>query len=305
MTKVAALAVADLHLWHRPPVARSTEKDWYAAMQRPLDDLERLQRKHRCPVLYCGDLTDRPSAPPELINFMLDHLPHGYAIWGNHDLAHHQPADLGKTAFGTLVRAGKIKLLDPGYPLEISTKEAPCPLRLHSFPFGVDPKPLKKPLDLFLEIALVHRYVWIPGKGHPGAKDDATLRSLKRMTRGYDVVVIGDNHQGWLVDCREKGLPVYLNVGGLLRRKNDERSYRPCVGLIYVDGSVKRHFLDCSQDKFLDASEAAPCKDYSGFLAELQSLGEAGTDFAEAMTRALRDNKDGEVRRIILEAMGE
>ena len=53
---IAAILVADIHLSHSPPVARSAEENWYEAMARPLNQLRNLAEKWRAPVICAGDV---------------------------------------------------------------------------------------------------------------------------------------------------------------------------------------------------------------------------------------------------------
>ena len=57
--KVIAILTADIHLSHKPPVWRSNEPDWYAAMRRPLYELQDLQQKYECPILAAGDMCNK------------------------------------------------------------------------------------------------------------------------------------------------------------------------------------------------------------------------------------------------------
>ena len=87
MSKAMCIACGDIHLSHNPPVARSAEKDWYAAQLRSLSELNSLKSKLQVPVVCTGDVFDdgwRPSrCPAELINFAIDNLPF---MFPSHDL---------------------------------------------------------------------------------------------------------------------------------------------------------------------------------------------------------------------------
>ncbi len=304
---IEALCIADLHLSHNPPLARSSEPNWYETQAEYLAQVRKLREdlenkslrgsfaKKQIPILACGDIVDRWSAPVELVNWMLIHLPKMYSIYGNHDLPYHNPKDLHKSAFYTLVQTGLITLLSPKQPLELGH------LRIHPFPFGEEIKPLLTPHDLVLEIALVHSYFWVRGKGHVGASLSQRASRLKDKFLGYDLVISGDNH----VSFEYKKL---FNVGSLMRRNSDQVDHKPSVGLIYSDGSIKRYYLDVSKDKFLEKEMINSLEnkdlDISEFLEELKNLGESALDFGEAVKRKIikdRINKDTE--KIILGAM--
>lgn len=303
--RVAAILCADLHLSHKPPLARAVEDDWYTAMGRSLNQLAVLASSqnprvspeggHRCdvvPIVCAGDVFDRYDPPPSLINFALDHLPHLYAVPGNHELPQHRLDGLSRSAFGTLVRAGRITYLPPGEPVFVGRDVVP--LRLWGFPYGC---PLEPPRDydrLAMEVAVVHTYLWVNGKGYPGASEDQQVRAHARKLRGYDVAVVGDNHTPFTVSVRgHNGASCTLfNAGCLFRRRSDERLHRPSVGLLREDGSVVRHYLDVSQDRFVEVDRVLEALSENhlgadGVFEAFTELGEVAIDFADLLRRTL------------------
>lgn len=292
--QVVAIACADIHLSHKPPIIRCPELDWYAVQRRVLKQLRSIVDKYRVPLIIAGDLFDdgwRPTkCPPELINLALLHLPECYVVVGQHDIPHHRFQDLKKSAIFTLASAGKVILLGPKEIIEVRSSP---PLRLHGFHWKVPISPCESPHDLILEIAVVHQYVWSERKknsGYVGVTEDKELGSLQQNLQGYDVVVFGDNHQPFTFSKKdERGMSV-INCGSLMRRKKDEINHKPSVGLIYSDGTVKRHYLDCSQDKFLEESELDKILgslDMEDLITELGNLGDVSLDFREAVSRCL------------------
>lgn len=303
--RIVAIAVADLHLSHKPPVARSCE-DWYAVQKRYLDQLCMLAEVHRCPVLCAGDITDKATMPPELIGFLLKYLPEMYAIPGNHDLPNHDYASIRKSVYGVLVEAGKIVNLEPGKSLEVVGGDM-MPLRLYGYPYGFEPSPLNKPHGLMLEIALVHKYVWTEKSGsYPGASEENRLRNFKKQVVGFDVVIIGDNHIPF--GSGNGGEQRIVNVGGFIRRKTDEKSLRPSVVFIRGNGETERHYLDCEKDEFIEASEVEKLLSGIGcqtFIEALSELGGAAIDFAEAVEQTMeREKVSPEVKQLILTLLG-
>ena len=304
--QVAAILIADFHLSHVPPVSRSAEKSWYAAMADPLRQIKDLVNKHKVPVICPGDVFDRWNSPPELINFALVQLPKMYAVPGQHDLAHHRYNDIQKSAYWTLVKAGKIVNLEPESPVEVG--EGGKALRLHGFPWGFPVKSLKNPDDLVLEIAVVHAYIWSKTTSYPGAPKEGHFRAVQKTALGYHLVVSGDNHQPFLTGYKRDGkFPQIYNCGGLMRRKSDEKD-RPCyAGLLWTNGEVTRVELDCSEDKWIDGKDTPIIErgaDMAEFLEELSSLGDAAIDFADAIRRRLdQGDSPPNVRQILLEAM--
>ena len=139
MSKVIAVLCSDIHLSHKPPVARSSEDDWYAAMARTLDQVLDISNEHTAPLIIAGDLFDRWNSQPELINFAMGSFrafQHGvYAIPGQHDLPYHDYTEIHKSAYYTLVKAGVIIDIQPSsYGHHSSTKD----ITFWSFPWSFD-----------------------------------------------------------------------------------------------------------------------------------------------------------------------
>lgn len=300
---VAAIFFADSHFGHRRPIARSPE-DWYAAQRRVIDQLADLSEKYQAPLVCAGDLLDRWNEPAELVNFLIRRLPKIYSIAGNHDTPYHQPKELKKSAYWTLVEAGTVVNVPAGKPVEINPGR---PVRLHGFPCGSPVRPLGSPHDLVIEVALVHDYIWTEKTGHPGAPPDKQLWTWRPKLKGFDVAVFGDNHRTIHHALTiEKSICQVLNCGGLQRRHADEIKHAPSVGLLLADGKIKRHFLDCTEDKFSNPDELTTVAggDVSGFIDELGNLADSGMDFEETVRRFVADNdlREG-VKRLLLESL--
>ncbi len=301
-SEVVAVLCSDLHLTLNPPLARAKEPDWLKAQARPLRQLKDLAAKHDVPILCAGDIFDRWNSPPELINWALDHLPFMYAIPGQHDLPTHNYELIHKSAYNTLMKGGHstrgIYNLDPG------DTHGLYGLHVEAFPWGYPLTAPKRMTEKRLKVALVHQYVWVVGKTYPGAPMEAMVRKGMKELKGWDVVVFGDNHKGFLTS---KGNTVVFNCGGLQRRKSDEITYKPQVGLLHSDGSIKPHPIDVSADVIEETSptlEVREDMELEEFLSELTKLQESSLDFEEAMKRLLRERKPKPlVRNLILKAM--
>jgi len=300
LSQVVAILCSDIHLSHRPPGFRSQEVSWYKAMKRPLDEVRALAEKHQCPILCGGDVIDSWKEPAELVNWAIKNLPPIYSVAGNHDTPHHRLDDLHRSAYWTLVEAGVIRNLAPGRPVEVGS------IAIHGFPHGVDPKPLNKKdqHSLALHVAVVHKYVWTKDTGFERAPEDARLRNVLKDLDGYDAVLFGDNHKGFLAGK-------VFNAGTFYRRKSDEYHYRPCVGLLDFNGKITRHYLDCSQDKYAVFLREGPEKpdnrtgiEAGEYLEALKDLSGSKVDFEHTLKEELiRRKATTEIRRICKEAM--
>jgi len=306
-----AILTADWHLSHKPSIFRSAEPDWYAAMQRALDEIFRLSDLYNCPILCAGDIFHKWNSPPELINFVMG-LPSSpiISIAGQHDLPNHNFSEIKRSAYWTLVSGNIINRID------IETPHVWGQMGIYGFSYGSPLKPLpKNEASKLINVALVHDYVWTAAVGcsYPNAPKDKELKTMSysKYLRdgkyyGYDVIVYGDNHRGFK---RHIGQTTIFNCGSLMRRNSDEVNYQPQVGLLMSDGSVTPHFLDTSQDKCLPIEEAKKKEqeeelDMEKLAAELHKLGSTALDFAAALKSYCEANGVNErVKKILLEAM--
>jgi hypothetical protein len=294
-SKVVAIVCSDLHLSQLPPVARSAEPDWYAAMARPLRELRELQKKYRAPVLIAGDIFDQWNSPAELINFAIKNLPKEcYAIPGQHDLPHHNYEELNRSAYGTLVEAGVIKNLTSNISVLLSPR-----VWVTGFPWGTSLAACTNPYD-GLKIALIHKYCWMPGSSYENAPPENHAYALNSLLAGYDLKVYGDNHKGF-----QRGST--FNCGGFMRRKTDEALYEPMVGLVYASGKIIPHRLDQSKTLLLTKAKEEKELDIPNlnqFIEELSNLSHDAIDFVEACKNFCVRHKVGErTQQFIQEAM--
>lgn len=302
--KVVAATVGDLHLRHDKPSCRA-EDDWYAVMRRHLWSLDKILENHgRPPLLYTGDIFHKWNSPPELVNFAIRHLPHGYSIAGNHDLPFHQYKDIKKSAYWTLVEAGKITNLKPNQQLMLGK------FKVTAFPYGTDPvNPDVK--TTCPHVALIHRYCWKDGHSHPGAKPEDFVDAYCDTLDGFDGLVFGDNHQAFCYAApRTPGRLGWVRNGGcFVRQTVTEMDVRPSVGLIYDDGSLTEVGLDCREDKFHAAEETPAGLDDEEMAKLIESLNRVNSrpqDFRASVLRALdQSDVSAGVRRVVLEFLGE
>jgi DNA repair exonuclease SbcCD nuclease subunit len=306
--KVVAVCTADWHLSLNPPIWRSVEKDWFAAMKRPLDEIQSLSEQYECPIILAGDIFDRWNSPPEIINFVMESRKDYVrllTIAGQHDLPNHNFSDVKRSAYWTLCC---------GNVVHHENSEPFCwdDVSIYGFSFGFPLKPLqKKDASKLLDVAVVHDYVWTKNNSFPNAPKDKEIKhqlkdehNIDGKYYGYDVIVYGDNHKGFSTKI---GKTTIFNCGTLLRRKSDEREYCPQVGLLMSDGSVEPHFLDISKDKYLDLSTEYINKDQldvDNFFKLLEELGATSLDFVQAVKEYLQTAKvSNEVKAIILKSL--
>lgn len=295
------IVASDIHLSHTPPRAREGRGDWYEQMARPLDILGEMVKTingdGREPVVvYAGDIFDQWNAPAKLINFAIDHLPYGFAIPGQHDLPNHNYHAITSSAYWTLVRAGKLRDIDPERnPLCVGQYQ------LWGFPWGWDvDAPHCGPLCK--QVAIIHRYIWRRGCSYEGAdRDSMVVRWRADLEQsGYDYAFFGDNHKGFLSQGK---IPI-CNCGAFMRRNVDECDYVPCVGVLYDDGSVARVPLGVEEDVARAVKAVTPGSVCMELAEVLRGVRQDATDYPEAVKRELDRRKSSDrVRELVMEAL--
>lgn len=299
-----AIAISDLHLSLSMPSCRN-DKDWLdvqAAYLQQVKDLHkelemRSEHVEEVFVLCAGDIFDRWNTPPELINFALQHLPNRMlCVPGQHDLPNHRMDQVHRSGYGVLKRAGKIVDLSE-MPFTIQS------MSVYGFGWGQEITPPRARRKDSPQIALIHKYCWTKSTGYPNAPEEARLGAYAHALKDYDVALFGDNHKDFLREMKS-GVQV-LNIGGFIRRKSDEISRKPSIGIIYHDGTVEQYPLDTSFDVFHEDAETrkeVPI-DMQTFIKGLEDLGEHGLNFVEAVEQYLRkEGVPNETKEIILRA---
>jgi hypothetical protein len=246
-------------------------------------------------------LFDRWTVGEELINFALDKLPFMYAIPGQHDLPLHNMDLIHKSAFWTMVMAKRIQLIKPGGHA-IDGK-----IILHGFPWGSPIQPIDNDKEGF-HIAVCHQYFWTGVHHYPGASKNKQAKAMKEFIQGYDAVLFGDNHKGFLTQVN--GIPV-MNCGTFMRRASDEVDYRPQVGFIHSDGSIDPYYLPIEGEEFMTLDEEASyirevlkSSDLDDLMTDIQSLKSSNFDFVQALEEAMdKADTSAAVRAIVIEAI--
>ena len=288
---VIVIFVSDIHLQSKVPPLRYNEENWYAAMARPLKVLRDMADATHAPVVCAGDIFTRWNSSPELINFALENLPDGmYAIPGQHDLPEHSVDEISRSAFWTLVMCGKIK------PIGKCTciRENPT-VWATGFAYGDDVEkfPSSDPACNVFHIAVAHEYVWIPGHQFDVADKSKNLRSVISRAHegkwlGYDAVVFGDNHNGFIT--KVYNTPV-INCGALMRRHSNEIDYKPFFGMMYENGTIEKYYLPQGGEKVMPLAKTEEAEAHElnteNLFEEMKSLSNKAYDFGVAIQRFL------------------
>lgn len=223
MKKPTAIITSDIGLQEGQPICRLD--DYWAAQGYKLAWLKALQEEYDIPILDAGDLFEHWKPSPYLLKWALENLPNGIiTIPGNHDLPAHNLDLYEKSGLAVLEAAGKIQVLmnDPLYDHDEH-------IEIYPFPWGAELKSIEN-TPPYKKVALVHTMTYI-GRSYPGCKDPGALQLLKKM-QGYDLIIVGHNHQHFMVNYNGRKL---ISPGSLTRTTADQINYEPCVFLWYAD----------------------------------------------------------------------
>jgi DNA repair exonuclease SbcCD nuclease subunit len=304
--KTLAIVCSDIHLSHRPPLARSNEADWYEVMR----DRLRLLRQHcgraRAPLIIAGDVFDKWNPPPKLINFAIQEFkafPYNvYAIPGQHDLPDHDLGRMHESAYGSLRYAEAIiHLAERTLICADNGTSRTSSLFATPFQWGQELEPCEADaVDGVVHCAIIHKYVWMKGHGYPGAPVEASAKQTAKQLTGYHVAVFGDNHKSFMA---ADGKLDILNCGALLKRKSDERDYRTSIGFITDQGTVLRKELkNRRKEEWLDIPDLPTTEEnieLQLLLRELANIGDAAINFEETVHAALEGHRPS-VRKLVL-----
>jgi len=280
MRKPIAILSADWHLSHKPPRCREEESNWYETQKVYLRQVADIANE--LPIIVAGDIFDKWNPSLELVNFAHDYMPRIIAVPGQHDLKNHRYEDLVKSGYYNLSLGKILTDVSPEFPVTIGES-----IRIWGFPWGKEPEPNSDPQSLYIDIALVHKYMYIKGTGYPDAPEDARVGKLASQFKGYNIVVSGDNHVPHNV--MKNGIR-FVNCGSLVRRSIDQIDYKPAVWKLYDDCTVEPVYLDISRDVMMARAEKTFIRSEAiGELVEaIREVRGETVDFDEAIQRVIR-----------------
>lgn len=297
--RIIGIFFSDPHFSLTPPPLRSLEKNWFAAMLRPLEEIKSIQKTHHCPLFCCGDIFDRWNSPPEIINWVMKNLPNIHCIAGQHDLPEHNYKQIERSAYHTLINALTIDHIEHRQCHLFANKD----IVLEGFSFGKKCGHLSTKERRF-RIALIHQYNWIPNASHDGLLTEAQHVGIHRKEfESFDFVFSGDNHIPFEYDL---GKTLFVNCGSIIRRKTTDLKWQPSIWLLRKDGKVQRYKLDTSQDSYLETEEVTELEknsydniDIGTLIKKLGRLGHDVLDVKETFERAF--DKETKQRKTILQ----
>jgi len=271
---------SDLHLREDKPACRTD--DYLSAQKNKLKWLREYSKDTE--VICAGDIFHRWKSSPLLISIALDNLPDRMAaVPGQHDLPYHSLARLNESAYGVLVKAGRIMDLSLGYSLRKGKK-------IIGIPYGAN---VHGPEYRSGHIIVLHRFCEdekVPFWAEPSAMTSAQV--FERFPNAR-LIVTGDNHRSFSV--RSNTGQWHVNPGSLMRMTADQRDHVPT--LFKWDSKAERltHeelpvIKDCVSREKLDKAQARDAR-MEAFVESLDKQNLKGIDLADRMRKFLAKNK--------------
>jgi DNA repair exonuclease SbcCD nuclease subunit len=304
----SAVILADTHLRDDQPVCRT---DDYFRTQ--LDKLEWVIAKvlnnrskvlKWAPLIIAGDVFDHWKPSPLLLAETIrilriaDHEHSVVVVAGQHDLPQHNLSLLNKTGLAVLEKGAGIRVLKGG------DFQACVGFNVYGWSWGEDWETPQMDV-LQTSIAVLHTPTWL-GNNPYGSEVPSAIRLLKRMT-GFDLVVVGDNHQTFTKKFHGGG--TILSPGSMCRMEADQKDHVPVVwlwnnvektlGVLEIphrEDSVSRQHLDKKEER---------SKDLNAFVEQV-GQGSKGKrlSFQKELEREVEKKEtDEELRKIMYEAL--
>ena len=299
--KPSTIITADWHLREDQPVAWT--EDYWTAQARAIKFVKDLQEKYECPVLIAGDIFDKWKPSPFLLAWAIDHLPNEIvAIAGQHDLPNHSLELFPKCGLKVLESADKAKVLGERDE-KMLTDSLSLPIKISASPYGTEIKKAEK--TKLKTICLCHTMTWINKKPWPGCEAEDANHLMKKAY-GFDIIIVGDNHQPFVVEGKEGNLLV--SPGSLMRMSADQYDHKPRVYLWYAEtNTVTPVYLPIRKEaisrEHIDVAKAKNDK-MEAFVKRLKDKIEIGLSFKENLKRYLMKNKTGKsVTNIVWESL--
>lgn len=300
--KPVCINVGDLHFSDRPPAARAESvPEWFKAQRRYIRLLGKLHKAFpEIPIICSGDVVHKWDSTAELINFLLESFNqydiHIHSICGQHDIPNHEYSQISRSAYWTLCEAGYIFNMHPEQQLYLHFcgKNDNDP-KLTVYPFPWDTKlgpPVGNTKGTGVKLAVLHKYTWWRGHRHAGVKDSdpghitESMEQLDGKYAWFDAYHSGDNHSGFLGKIGKQ----WFNNGTFMRRRTNERLYRPRVAVLTDKAKFYQYYLDVRFDKWRihDLVTFVELDDMDEVIAVMEELDDMGLNYIDAVKVYMR-----------------
>lgn len=294
-----ALLSSDWHLRPTVPASRG-EADWYAVMDRRLEQVFDLQKElGGVPLVIAGDVFDTPNPYSDFALWACRRLEEGskgpvLAIPGNHDLAGHQLSYRSRGVYG--MGAGMRSFVDledrkwhhlytPG-----GSSVALWPMPWGDYTLPTDKQ--MKQAEGCIKIAVVHKYMYAT-KDHTyvGHNEEDCVTQHTKWGKYFDVISVGDNHTPWKAGK-------FINHGSLFSLTSAQKDHEHLFGIVYSDGSLESRVVK-EEKCWVDIEIPQTLTEAtSAFLAELTAADLDSVGFDDLLDRLEGSLPEGPRRQL-------
>ena len=238
MRKKGLIIVGDLHLRDTAPVCRTDY--WWGTMERKLEFIADVVDKERLPVAFVGDLFDETYKNPlkpsyKLLKLFYDNTIYYesddyFTIIGNHDIPSHNMERFDETGLYFLHQMRDPFVLFDPHAISHGNNDYTV---LSPFHWNDKLVPLCEYRGTVLskstnrtDVAVVHKLCWHREKPFPDAPDDGDAIEIMKKLKGFELIVIGDSHQKFVVEGDGQLL---INPGSVLRLTAAQKDHKPAI----------------------------------------------------------------------------
>lgn len=227
-------ATGDLHLTKNKPVNRID--DYWETAKRKLRFIFEVAKDEEAKVIIApGDMTDTPSLSyfefSELVELMWKGCENinFLTIFGQHDMRYRTKPNTALYALEKALGWPSFRILDSAQPVFFHRSP---PIAFSAASYGED---IPEPIEGAFNILIIHKMI-IEEKLWSAQEDyEASNTFLRR--HNYDLIVSGDNHQGFIE--KTPGGRLLVNCGAMMRSKIDQVDHKPFI--VVYDTDTKKH----------------------------------------------------------------
>jgi len=287
MSQPTAIIASDLHLRSTRPICR--KDDYWLAQLTKIAYLRKLMDKYKCPLFLAGDIFDRGISSPSTEKLLIQQFSNKeiYCIPGQHDLINHKRLSWKEGSLGVLEASFIVNVLS-NETLVLSNYN----IRLHGVPYGEEIEN-NLPAKGYYNVLMLHTLTVNKGPLWFGDEKSISAKSLLRKYPAYDLIIVGDNHQPFVVEYKRR---ILVSPGSMMRMSIDQVNHKPRAYLWYAeDNVVEEAYYPIEEDVFLSETTSIKRKEdreqLEAFITNLNEQYDFSMNFTENIEKWIQGNK--------------
>jgi len=297
-------AISDLHFTDKKPKYR--KDDFLETCFLKFEQILKITQESGSQALVIGgDVFDYPTVPrhvvSDLFKMISNYTVRILVIPGQHDLRYHSKG-IDNTPLGNLVASGKIKLLSPKHPINISG--------INFVGQGWEEK-----VSCSGDVLVTHQMVTKKGPLWPGQSDFISAPGILNAHKDFKCIISGDNHKPHSFVSKDGRLQI--NCGSIMRSGKDQVDYIPSIWMIdtkdysFTNRKLKIKkgenvfdFPKMALDETKEIARKEAEEKIDAFVTSFDQKEGEKTDFKTIVKRVIEDTKPNEaVKNIINEIL--